>query len=182
MAELCCYAAPVAIGIASKSPDQHRVFQHPQAKPLIELEFDPASGNGSQSSNHSWPLSDFGERVIADRDDLVTRVRSGAAASILVRQRKARKRNTDLLPIMRRIQSEGGTSLNAISAKLTERGIKHREAVAGIPIPCAASFNFQATCEHCQTNSARRSMLKDVLCGGASMELSYPMYIMRRET
>jgi hypothetical protein len=30
MVELCCYAAPIAIGIPSKSSDLHRVFQHPQ--------------------------------------------------------------------------------------------------------------------------------------------------------
>ena len=41
MFELCCYAAFTAIGIASKSPDPHRVFQHPLANALTEpnLEF-----------------------------------------------------------------------------------------------------------------------------------------------
>ena len=37
MVELCCcYAAPIAMGIASKSPDLHRVFQHPRLKSTIE--------------------------------------------------------------------------------------------------------------------------------------------------
>ena len=37
MVELCCYAAPMAMGIASKSLDLHRVFQHPLANALIDL-------------------------------------------------------------------------------------------------------------------------------------------------
>jgi hypothetical protein len=36
MLELCRYAVPIAIGLASKSLDPHRVFQHPQADALID--------------------------------------------------------------------------------------------------------------------------------------------------
>jgi hypothetical protein len=36
MVEICCYAAPIAMEITSESLDPHRVFQHPQAKSLIE--------------------------------------------------------------------------------------------------------------------------------------------------
>ncbi len=36
MVELCCYAALIAMGIASRILDRHRVFQHPQAKALID--------------------------------------------------------------------------------------------------------------------------------------------------
>src|ERR1700751_5111799 len=36
MVELCCYAAFIAIGIASKSSDPHRVFQHPRLHPPID--------------------------------------------------------------------------------------------------------------------------------------------------
>jgi DNA invertase Pin-like site-specific DNA recombinase len=86
-----------------------------------------------------------GVRLGGNRGNLPSVAKSGAAASIVARQRKARKRNADLLPIIRQIQLEGCTSLNAIAAQLNERGIQAPEAAAGIPIPFAESFKFQTT-------------------------------------
>jgi len=59
-----------------------------------------------------------------DRGNLPTVAKTGAEASTLARQRKAGKRNVDLLPIIRQIQAEAATPLNAIAAKLNERGIQ----------------------------------------------------------
>ena len=36
MVKLCCYAAPIAMEITSKSSGLHRVFQHPRLKSSIE--------------------------------------------------------------------------------------------------------------------------------------------------
>jgi hypothetical protein len=55
MVKLCCYATPIAMGIASKSLDLHRVFQHPQAKSLIQ----------NWLMSKAWRLIPFEVRIIS---------------------------------------------------------------------------------------------------------------------
>jgi DNA invertase Pin-like site-specific DNA recombinase len=82
---------------------------------------------------------------VATGGNLPTVAKSGAAAGIVARQRKVRKRNIDLLPIIQQIQTEAATSLNAIAAKLNERGIQaprgrcwHPNSVRGV-LACTKS-------------------------------------------
>lgn len=74
------------------------------------------------------------------RGNLHAIAKSGAAVSILARQRKARKRNADLLPIIQGIQAGVAGFLNAIAAQLNQR-----TSVAG-PDSWLLASQFRAPC------------------------------------
>jgi DNA invertase Pin-like site-specific DNA recombinase len=63
-----------------------------------------------------------GVRLGGDRGNLPTVCRAGAAASVLVRQRKARERNADVLRRITAMRQEG-MSVKAIAERLNEEHI-----------------------------------------------------------
>ncbi len=58
-----------------------------------------------------------------DRGMIASQALTGAKASASVRQAKARKRSSDLLPVIQAIKAEGASSLRRIAAVLNERRI-----------------------------------------------------------
>jgi DNA invertase Pin-like site-specific DNA recombinase len=63
-----------------------------------------------------------GVRLGGDRGNLPGVSRAGAAASVLVRQRKARERNADVLPRITAMRQEG-MSVKTIAERLNDDGV-----------------------------------------------------------